>query len=131
MKTIDRIKQTEFGYGNGNCWQACIASMLRMKLEHVPHFAKNMDSWWEDTQKWMMDRNMFLIEVTNRDETYSHIPNGIHCILSWKSTRGDFAHSVIGRFMDDKIYYEFDPHPDETFLDGKVEHICFIGTLEY
>lgn len=131
MKTISKVYQTEFGEGNGNCWSACIASMLKMKLEDVPNFCLNVNTWWKDTQEWMMNRGMFLIEMEiNNDSLYvSDVPDGIHCIMSGKSPRGDFHHSVIGRHNKGTFYYKFDPHPDGTFLDGEVKYITFIGTL--
>lgn len=30
------VYQTRFGYPNGNCWEACLASLLEIPLEQVP-----------------------------------------------------------------------------------------------
>jgi hypothetical protein len=131
MWSIHRIKQTEFGFGNGNCWQACIASILKMELNDVPHFAKDTEGWWKNTQKFMADRGLYLLEVPieNGIISVSEIPDGIHLILSGKSPRGDFNHSVIGKKLKEKFIYEFDPHPDETFLDGPPKFASFVATL--
>ena len=41
MKPVD---QTLFGEGRGNCLPACIASVLELPLEAVPHFVLE-DDW--------------------------------------------------------------------------------------
>ena len=104
-----------------------------MKLEDVPNFVINIDSWWEDTQEWMVSRGYYLIDLGTESE---HIvdraincTNGVYCILSGKSPRGNFNHSVIGRSDGNRIDCAFDPHPDGTFLDGTVKWITFIGTM--
>ena len=35
---MKKVYQTIIDKGNGNCWQAAIASLLELELEEVPHF---------------------------------------------------------------------------------------------
>lgn len=42
MKPVD---QTTFGFPGGNCFSACIASLLEMPLDDVPYF---MHGDWYD-----------------------------------------------------------------------------------
>lgn len=48
------VYQTIFGKPDGNCFAACIASILEMGLEDVPNFCKG------DNPRWMFDLNAWL-----------------------------------------------------------------------
>lgn len=55
-KGIDQMKevyQTRYGE-DGNCFQACIASLLEVGLEDVPDFANKYpyETSWKECQKW-------------------------------------------------------------------------------
>ena len=98
----------------GNCFQACIASLLERPLEEVPHFCAD-NNWPLNFFEWLNEQGLFWLEV-------SFAAHGIdaradymgHCVISGPSPRGDFQHSVIGLNGE----YVFDPHPDNTGLRG-------------
>ncbi len=131
MRTIHSIEQTIFGNGIGNCFAACVASILKCSLDDVPNFCyNNNENWWKDTQEFLGKHGFYAIEFQITDRPFmAPVPDGIHCILSGKSPRGDFNHSVIGQFRDGAIFYEFDPHPSKDYLDGDYQSIMFIGIL--
>ncbi len=126
------VMQTRFGQnsdvGSGNCFSACVASVLECTLDDLPDEAwiiaglraKHADKWedwpdrfkwgkswerlWEETQQECRKRGLFMLEVkgpfTGGDDVY--------CIISGKSPRADYDHSCVGRGLN--IIH--DPHPD-------------------
>lgn len=130
------VHQNIFGSPNGNCFQACVASIFELPLEDVPHFCgyKNKH-WFQDIQRWMNERGFFYFPVcfseTNLEyETLYPILPDVLCIASGKSPRGNFNHSVVGVIRsgyDFRILY--DPHPDNTGLDGKPETLEFFVAI--
>jgi hypothetical protein len=121
--------QTAFGDGNGNCWAACLASMLDMPIEAVPNFCKESDDWWSVTQSWLRDHGYYAIEmILNGDGPWLMPLPEIGCIITGKSPRGDFLHCVVGRIKGDSIVYEFDPHPDQSNIESP-QRVCFLVPL--
>jgi hypothetical protein len=57
MKPVD---QTLFGVGEGNCFAACVASILELNLDSVPNFcADNADTeWYMQFIKWLAPRGL-------------------------------------------------------------------------
>lgn len=49
------ITQTIFGEGKGNCFAACVASVLEAPLEDVPNFCADHapDEWWGEFTRWL------------------------------------------------------------------------------
>jgi len=49
------VYQTKFGQGNGNCFQAAVASILELELDDVPDFCNlySDDEWFNEFQKWL------------------------------------------------------------------------------
>lgn len=106
----------------GNCIQACVASLLNLTLDEVPHFAVYTD-WFGAMRRWARERD--------GDFTYFPFPvpeeyaetweiwadwgraNNAHVILSGPSPRGPFWHVVVGN-VDREVVH--DPHPSRAGL---------------
>jgi hypothetical protein len=119
------VKQDKFGNHHGNCFAACVASLLELPLGSVPNFCvlSNYESlgeseWFDAFLWWLGELGWSYVELY---ASYKEMANGQLCILTGKSPRGDFKHCVVGRFEDGVIYEVFDPHPSDDGLDGKVE----------
>lgn len=100
----------------GDCFAACIASILELPLADVPHFAqlsldhevargtplaeawKNGTDWWYMTNDWLAPRGLSYLEFTQAEDWHNDIRLrlGYHVIVG-KSPRGDFDHCVVGR----------------------------------
>jgi hypothetical protein len=102
----------------GDCWRCCIASLLHLPASSVPNFVED-DRWWEATQAWLAERGlgMMLVDLEGC-ERYPLMPEGVLCIGSGPSPRGDWRHSVI---VDEGLEVMFDPHPSRAGLAGPVE----------
>ena len=126
------IMQTRFGFPNehdlspdeppGNCYQACIASILGLELKLVPDIAdcwlpgRPMKEIWERYFKrlleWLSEFNLTTVEVSLQNTEPDWLP--CYEILTGESPRANFKHSVVG--WNGEIKH--DPHPDNTGLVG-------------
>lgn len=107
MKPVD---QTAFGVPGGNCFSACVASLLHLPIEAVPYFM-GADNWVEAFADWLRPRGFYPIflklGLTSADRWR---PCGLY-ILGGTCVRG--AHAVVAR--GGEIVH--DPHPSRAGLD--------------
>ncbi len=109
--------------GNGNCWTACIASILELPIEQVPDFIDNKD-FYGSTVKWLAKRGLTLVQIDLQHSTCWPFfwGNSVWTILSGQSPRGDWKHAVVGNGLK-PIH---DPHPDNKMLKGEIEYVYLI-----
>lgn len=91
----------------GNCFQACVASLLELPLGEVPHFAE-YENWWEALTEWA--------ESLRYTVSWEKFPLNFYSIATGKSPRGDYNHAVIS--LAGKTVH--DPHPSRSGLEGEV-----------
>lgn len=131
MKPVD---QTQYGTGAnleplGDCWSACIASILELDIVEVPHFyekwpAKNYgpDKALIEASDWLADRGYRLLPIGYIDRGAARLIKGTICIVSGISPRSGekkVEHAVVGRIKDDGSFdILHDPHPSR---DGVVK----------
>jgi len=95
----------------GNCFQACVASILDLRLEDIPDVPM-VDGWLEQLNHDLADRGFrFWLLMIKEPEGLENVwkPPG-YAILTGKSPRGDWNHAVI--CLDGEMVH--DPHPDGT-----------------
>ncbi|MGE4399373.1 MAG: hypothetical protein AB7D29_07620 [Campylobacterales bacterium] len=120
------VRQTKFGVPHGNCFSACVASMLEMDISEVPDFVPQYgDQWLEHFREWLVPKGLDYFETWPKD-IIEYLPKG-HMIATGKSPRGDFNHCVIVKTSEPHenldLVWIHDPHPDNTFL----ESITWVG----
>ena len=126
------VYQTKFGQPGGNCLQACIASILELKLDDVPDFCnqKPYQNWFGRFCEWLYTQGLgAAYTVTSSLGLSAAIPG--YCILGMKTAanRGSqlgywtpWTHAVVGEVVVDdspgaevgKVDFGviFDPHPE-------------------
>lgn len=134
-----RVAQTDTGHNSGNCWSACIASLLGLPIELVPNFcgdakAKAADGesrpdWMTPAQEWLRQRGLGFVTLgVDGSGAFPILPN-CTCIINGKSPRGNHLHAVVGNIVckDGAIEFDYqhDPHPSGAFLDGSPTSIDF------
>ena len=125
MKPIDQIQLNENGK-IGDCFRACIASLLEMPAEKVPHFYEpGGAAALRRTNDWLAQFGYAYAEVASNqligwDREYLG-----NFIAVGPSPRGDFLHAVIGNGGGQNWEIVHDPHPSR---DG-IESLTRIGFI--
>src|SRR4051812_35729689 len=121
------VLQTRFGLANlndppGNCWAACIATLLDLPLEAVPdelpHWQAGMPRWqsWRPYERamhhWLYMQGYMLIQ-TSADNRFEYCGPSSYfkflCVMSGPSPRDpSMMHAVVAN-QDGELVH--DPHP--------------------
>lgn len=120
----------------GDCWRTCIACILDLRPEEVPHFFDGDVIQWEGikrTQEWLIARGMYLLSFGWKDDwdqiqlTIKTFNPGIHYIMfGMGSTEGHVVICKDGEIVHDPsgFFYPLNPLPEEakywTYFIGKV-----------
>ena len=132
------VYQNKIGYG-GNCFTACIASILHLDINEVPNFCANSAlDWWDKAQAWLVERGYFLLDMkyTLMNSSCCVIPSGVYAIISGKSPRGDWNHAIIGisDMRNDKCVWRYVHDPNEQangkWIVGEPEWIGFLVPMD-
>ncbi len=124
------VKQTTFGTPGGNCFSACVASILELDIEEVPYFMG--EKFWTDTFGiWLSKRKLWYLDFDwNETLAHAHISEteDVYCIGTGDSSRG-WEHSVILQLESKEahitLYNAHDPMPGGEFLT-KIKSVGFI-----
>lgn len=108
----------------GNCWTACIASIIECDIDEIPHFMRDSEYPITDTIKWLDDKGYSYIEFADKGLIeYAQMQYwGYHLICGPSPRFSNVYHSVVG--YNGEPY--FDPHPDETMLDSNTDNWIYI-----
>jgi len=108
-----KLQQTKFGVPEGNCFATCLAMLLNMAIEDVPNYKEGEGEWYQNYRKWLLPLGYDFMAVQGWDKESKPFQPKVFSIVSGKSPRGDFDHSVI--YFGSEIYH--DPHPDGTGIE--------------
>jgi hypothetical protein len=106
----------------GNCWQTCIAGILDLPLEEVPHFVQMHQSMADveaSTRHWAAGHGYAMVRlgILEVDANADHVLT----LLCGESPRG-VHHAVIGRGTD----VLHDPHPSKAGLGRITDVFAFL-----
>ncbi len=107
---MKRVTQTAFGRPHGNCFEACLASILELKLEDIPRYTG--DDWLERFNKWLQWQYSLQLVVAHH-----YAPDRTYSIANGPNQRGR-PHSVV--MKGDELVH--DPNPDRGGLSS-VDHV--------
>lgn len=102
---------------DGNCFDACIASILECPIEEVPHYTD--PKWLQKYWYWLQDRGWDLDYQLFRE---GEAPPEGYAILAVKSPRGPIEHAVV--IKDGEIVW--DPHPERALGVGAWVDYCIL-----
>ena len=121
---MNPIYQTIFTVPGGNCLQACLASILNLPLESVPHFANiENDDWWIQCQDWCRQFGIYPIYIPADGVKDPYFLKGYHLITG--ETSAGHSHVVVG--CDGKVVHN--PIPEGTGLAKITGYILFVSTM--
>jgi hypothetical protein len=114
MRPVD---QTTYGVNDGNCFSACLASILEISIEGVPLF---LGPYWDDFLPWLADRGLSA-SLYRRDD---YVPQG-YSIAGGPSKR--FAGRMHACVAFNGVVVH-DPHPSRDGLpNGIAEYVVIHG----
>ena len=129
------VFQTRFGR-DGNCWPACIASILDLPLEETDHLACANEDWDERTMKFLKERGLSYIDVRRNPDGSWPItapPNGMNVILGVTNPRSSLPHCVVAQVeaSRDKMGFNIvhDPIGSEAVAYREIDACIFIIKL--
>lgn len=105
------VDQTTFGFPGGNCFSACLASLLHLPIDDVPYFMHD-DRWFDRLEDWLGRRGFYPVSFKLGG---SWVPQGLHILSGHSPRKPDDAkalHSVVAR--RDLVVH--DPHPSRAGL---------------
>ena len=122
-------RQTRIG-PNGNCFAACLASILDLPLHSIPEFVvvgESDDDFYNRVQEFLKSRGLFYVQVSVSSPIASTLFNSggaIFHTIEGVSPRGG-QHATVG--LNGKLVW--DPHPpaDDSRRGVKPETYGFIG----
>jgi hypothetical protein len=114
------VYQTRFSRDGdkGNCWAACLASVVGCRLSEVPDTReRDKGAWFDITADWLRTLGLSI-------ECHHDVPKG-WAIACGDSVRGDWLHSVI--VWDGKMIH--DPHPEGSGIKGQAKFYFVIQSI--
>jgi len=133
------VKQTLFGgdFLNketlGNCYPACIATILGIPLGEVPHFFQletDEIPALDIILPWFHGRGLTSV-CFDWSPWIPKYYEGIITIIGGKSPRGGWSHAVVGRITKEGYELLHDPHPSNSGIVGEPTAAEFIHPLNY
>lgn len=120
MKPVD---QTITG-DRGDCFRACLASILEVPTLDVPHFFDEAEDMHAATIQWLAPKGIAFLAMYFLNPTVlqsTHFDFSMYCILGGygprKNERGDYRmHAVVARTLPWGVEIVHDPHPDRSGL---------------
>lgn len=110
--------QTLFGSQEGNCWAACIASILELPVAEVPNLGVEPD-WLGATYRWLQPRGYTGLYYGPYSDPPTKLiagPSVWHIVSGTSPRDPNVLHAVVA--FGDELRH--DPHPSAAFIVGPV-----------
>lgn len=125
---VTPVDQTSFGDGAGgaepgNCFAACVASLLDLPIAAVPNFATEL-AWFQALAKWSWTRGLWPFRLLVSPHLIEATPPSLCYIASGPGPRG-FRHAVVMR--DGALVH--DPHPSRAGLASEPDNFYVFARL--
>lgn len=116
----------------GDCFRACVASIMEMPIDQVPHFCEHRN-WEERLDDWLYKFGLahacIRINVNADHGYHGPMDRGIEVLVGGRTNRHPTRlHSVVACTLGGGLQWEYthDPHPDGTFLTEAVDLTWFV-----
>lgn len=106
------VEQTILTPPDGNCFAACVASILELPIDAVPNFRSSGNGWWHEWQEWLAPKNLALLGWDSDDlgdeKVRADTLRGYSiCTVRYELPSGGLNHSVVA--LNGVIVWN--PHP--------------------
>lgn len=125
MKPVDQMLFGPEGTSDeGNCLPACVASVLELSLDQVPHFLKDPE-WETSLLRFLLPLGYSPLTLdANECRSFGYTPSGYH-LIGGQGPRG-LQHEVVG-YKGEMVH---DPHPSCAGLIEEEDWTLFVATLD-
>jgi hypothetical protein len=126
------VEQTILAPPHGDCFRACIASILELPIEEVPNPHAPEEHWWEAWHEWLVPRGLQLVEWHLPRDQPVYCPLRGYWIATVTSPSRSCNHCIV--MHDDAIAW--DPSPtgkqsEENWTeDDQIHHVTLIVPLD-
>lgn len=110
------VTQTIFNATRGNCFAACLASLLEVNIEEVPNIHDmGEEDWFYPLNAWLQQSHGMVLLMLQADAYASKVwfPDGIPFIASCETQFG-WRHAVVMAYEGMKTKTLHDPFPGKT-----------------
>lgn len=110
------VQQTDFTTTTGDCFAACVASILELGIDEVPNFCGlySAETWEDHFDEWLEERGLYAVSVNIGEEFPSW---DFFWIVGGYMAGSRIKHSVVWR--NDEMAH--DPLPNGAGLDEKLQ----------
>jgi len=112
----------------GDCFRACVASILEMSSDEVPNFVGEYEElWWQKFIEWLKPLNLTAYDIPAETQDGYEVVTSGYVILTADSPRFQGGlHCVVT--LDNVIVH--DPHPDRANPTGKRRYWTILSPLD-
>ena len=118
---MKKVYQTIIDPENGNCMEACIASLLEINLSDVPTFNKEGHKWYDDCQKFLARYDLQILCFNANEDMDLELLLGYYIVAVKSPNFKEAGHVVIMK----KGIVIHDPNPN-----GKPVDLSAIDSIE-
>jgi hypothetical protein len=126
-----RVEQTILTPPDGNCFAACVASILELPIESVPNYrsgAGEDKDWWHEWQRWLAPKNLSFIgwahPIADDPAVQADVLRGYSiCSIRYEWPSGGVNHAVV--CWNGEIVWN--PHP----LRGTRQHDSIVDWVVF
>lgn len=131
------VTQTLFGRPDGpveeigNCYPACLATLLELDLAEVPHVYQlhaDPEAANDASVRWLQQRGYTELYF-EWAPWLNHYAPGTLAIFGGKSPRGDWSHAVVGEITATGWRLVHDPHPSRAGIAGEPDGVHLLVKL--
>lgn len=108
------VMQTRFGYPHGNCWEACLASLLGVPIEKIPDGRPDGErATYRELSDFLMERRQAIVGLSFLGTGQVAAPPRHYYMLSG-TTESGLGHAVIA--LDGVIVHNPNPDPEARLV---------------
>jgi hypothetical protein len=125
------VKQTRHGKTDGNCFAACVASLLGVELKEIDellHPTETDSDWFKPLQKYLRKHHLTFVNVSLKHGwPMSEIPS-LYVIASGMNHKHTCRHSVVAKIEGATLQMVHDPSGVDEPL-ATVDSIGFLARI--
>lgn len=126
MSELEKVNQTVYAYGHGDCLMACLSTITGIKLDAMPNFGDSdlysEDNWFESLSNWVNEnKDLSIIYFSVCDEWVEKLAPNTYYIGVGFTEGGREEHACV--YKGKELYH--DPNPMNNGLK-KIDQVIVV-----